>query len=109
MFYAFTGFFGAALYGAGTQGNVMLNDLAGSSTSGCIVLYGAMLLYLAAGAAACQYPLRTSLDHMLVGEHVPMTRARSVSHEAAAQHLKHGHVMWGVGHAKGCLLCGFDT
>lgn len=78
VFYALTGFFGAALYGSGTAGNVMLNDLAGTSTLGCIVLYGAMLLYLAAGAAACQYPLRTSLDHMLVGEHVPMTKARSV-------------------------------
>lgn len=79
MFYALTGFFGAALFGAGTQGNVMLNDLAGNSKLGCVVLYGAMLLYLAAGAAACQYPLRTSLDHMLVGEHVPMTKNRSVS------------------------------
>lgn len=78
VFYAFTGFFGAALFGAGTQGNVMLNNLAGSSKLGCIVLYGAMLLYLAAGAAACQYPLRTSLDSMLVGDHVPMTKARSV-------------------------------
>jgi hypothetical protein len=38
-----------------------------------------MLFYLAAGAAACQYPLRTSIDMLLVGEHVPMTVARAVS------------------------------
>jgi hypothetical protein len=44
-----------------------------------LVLNAAMLFYLAAGAAACQYPLRTSIDVLLVGEHVPMTTPRAVS------------------------------
>lgn len=56
----------------------MLNALT-SSPWGNLVLNGCMLFYLAAGAAACQYPLRTSIDLLLVGEHVPMTVPRAVS------------------------------
>lgn len=78
MLYAGVGFFGAALFGPSTESNIMLNALT-SSPWGNLVLNGCMLFYLAAGAAACQYPLRTSIDLLLVGEHVPMTVPRAVS------------------------------
>jgi hypothetical protein len=78
VLYAGVGFFGAALFGRSTESNVMLNALT-SNPWGGLLLNGCMLFYLAAGAAACQYPLRTSIDMLLVGEHVPMTVARSVS------------------------------
>eukprot|EP00879_Flechtneria_rotunda_P026677 GHRR01028483.1.p1 GENE.GHRR01028483.1~~GHRR01028483.1.p1 ORF type:complete len:152 (-),score=40.72 GHRR01028483.1:307-762(-) len=78
ILYAGTGFFGAALFGANTYGNVMLNNIT-NSTAGCLVAYSCMLLYLAAGAAACQFPLRASVDLLILGEHAPMTTARSVS------------------------------
>lgn len=78
LLYAGVGFFGAALFGANTQSNIMLNALC-SNPWGTLAMNGAMLFYLAAGAAACQYPLRTSIDMLLVGEHVPMTVPRAVS------------------------------
>jgi hypothetical protein len=55
----------------------MLNGLTGSPWFG-LALNGMMLFYLAAGAAACQFPLRTAIDAIVVGEHVPMTLPRAV-------------------------------
>jgi sodium-coupled neutral amino acid transporter 10/sodium-coupled neutral amino acid transporter 11 len=78
LLYAGVAFFGAALFGQTTESNIMLNALS-SNPWGNLLLNGCMLFYLAAGAAACQYPLRTSIDMLLVGEHVPMTVARAVS------------------------------
>lgn len=80
LLYAGVGFFGAALFGRGTESNIMLNALSQSPWVN-LLLNGCMLFYLAAGAAACQYPLRTSIDMLLVGEHVPMTVARAVREE----------------------------
>jgi hypothetical protein len=79
VLYAGTGFFGAALFGTNTRGNVMVNDILGGSRLGFGVVYGAMMLYLAAGAAASQYPLRAAIDMALMGARVPMTRPRAVS------------------------------
>lgn len=78
LLYAGVGFFGAALFGGSTESNIMLNALTSSPWAN-LALNGCMLFYLAAGAAACQYPLRTSIDMLLVGEHVPMTVPRAVS------------------------------
>lgn len=78
LLYAGTGFFGAALFGSSTEGNVMVNQLTDSQL-GFSVVYGCMMLYLAAGAAASQYPLRASLDFLIFGPHVPMTTGRAVS------------------------------
>jgi hypothetical protein len=72
------GFFGAALFGLKTESNIMLNALTSSPWVN-LIMNGCMLFYLAAGAAACQYPLRTSIDMLLVGERVPMTVPRAVS------------------------------
>jgi hypothetical protein len=79
VLYAGTGFFGAALFGHNTRGNVMLNDILGGSRLAFGVVYGAMMLYLAAGAAASQYPLRAAIDMALMGARVPMTKSRAVS------------------------------
>ncbi len=77
--YASCGFFGAAIYGPDAQGNIMLNDiLPPGHPWAVVVVYGSMQLFLCFGAALAQYPLRTSLDVLLMGEHVPMTTARSV-------------------------------
>lgn len=78
MLYAGVGFFGAALFGHSTASNIMLNALTSNPWVN-LLMNGCMLFYLAAGAAACQYPLRTSIDMLLVGEHVPMTVPRAVS------------------------------
>lgn len=56
----------------------MSNDLLPSSPVALGVLYGAMLLYLAAGAAACQFPLRSALDAALLGPGARHTTARAV-------------------------------
>uniref|UniRef100_A0A383V717 Amino acid transporter transmembrane domain-containing protein n=1 Tax=Tetradesmus obliquus TaxID=3088 RepID=A0A383V717_TETOB len=80
VLYACAGFFGAALFGHSTCGNVMVNDILGDSLGrlGFGVVYGAMMLYLAAGAAASQYPLRAAIDMALMGARVPMTRPRAM-------------------------------
>eukprot|EP00882_Tetradesmus_deserticola_P007880 GHRQ01008295.1.p1 GENE.GHRQ01008295.1~~GHRQ01008295.1.p1 ORF type:complete len:441 (+),score=174.27 GHRQ01008295.1:41-1324(+) len=82
VLYAGTGFFGAALFGTSTRGNVMINDILGGSRLGFGVVYGAMMLYLAAGAAASQYPLRAAIDMALMGARVPMTRPRAMAIQA---------------------------
>lgn len=86
VLYACAGFCGAALFGHSTRGNVMVNDILGDSLGrlGFGVVYGAMMLYLAAGAAASQYPLRAAIDMALMGARVPMTRPRAVSCQLAA-------------------------
>jgi len=81
LLYAGVGFFGAALFGRATESNIMLNALSHSPWVN-LLLNGCMLFYLAAGAAACQYPLRTSIDMLLVGERVPMTVPRAVRESA---------------------------
>lgn len=78
ILYAGVGFFGAALFGLKTESNIMLNALTSNPWVN-LIMNGCMLFYLAAGAAACQYPLRTSIDMLLVGERVPMTVPRAVS------------------------------
>jgi hypothetical protein len=83
VLYAGTGFFGAALFGHNTRGNVMINDILGGSRLTFGVVYGAMMLYLAAGAAASQYPLRAAIDMALMGARVPMTKPRAVSCSSA--------------------------
>lgn len=77
MLYAGVGFFGAAWWGTATESNVMLNQLSTNPWTS-LAINAAMLFYLAAGAAACQFPLRTAIDVLLVGEHVPMTLPRAV-------------------------------
>lgn len=84
LLYAGVGFFGAALFGRSTESNIMLNALT-NNPWGNLLMNGCMLFYLAAGAAACQYPLRTSIDLLLVGERVPMTVPRAVSVDNAAE------------------------
>lgn len=83
MLYAAVGVFGAALFGRGTESNIMMNAIT-SSPWGNLLINGCMLFYLAAGAAACQYPLRTSIDLLLMGERAPMTVPRAVSAEHCA-------------------------
>lgn len=99
--YATCGFFGASLFGASTAGNIMVNDFV-PSTLGCLVLYGGMLLYVCFGNAVAQYPLRASVDLLLVGER-PMTPARSVSWAGGVRWLASVPVVKGVGCGCTCL------
>jgi hypothetical protein len=81
LVYFATGFFGASVYGQGTQGNIMVNQLVQGAPA-TAVLYGAMLVYLALGMTTTQYALRASLDLMLAGEGAPFTWRRHVSARA---------------------------
>jgi hypothetical protein len=78
LIYFGMGFFGASLFGQDTQGNIMVNHIVQGKVP-CVLLYGAMLIYLSLGMTTTQYALRATLDLVVSGPDAPFTWARQVT------------------------------
>ncbi|KAK9843248.1 hypothetical protein WJX74_009204 [Apatococcus lobatus] len=72
--YGMLGIFGAARYGAATQGDMLVNTWLHGRAEGILDL--ATTLYLSISIPPMQMSLRYTLDCLIAGEHAPYSRAR---------------------------------
>ncbi|KXZ50238.1 hypothetical protein GPECTOR_17g876 [Gonium pectorale] len=77
--YGTVGIFGAAIFGASTESNIMVNDLLPGHPTGTLVLYASLLVYLCCGMVTTHYALRASLDLLLCGPDAPFTWSRQAA------------------------------
>ncbi|KAG2436229.1 hypothetical protein HXX76_006540 [Chlamydomonas incerta] len=77
--YGTVGIFGAAIFGASTESNIMVNDLLPGHPTGTLLLYASLLVYLCCGMVTTHYALRASLDLLVAGPDAPFTWTRRVA------------------------------
>ncbi|PNH06957.1 Sodium-coupled neutral amino acid transporter 2 [Tetrabaena socialis] len=77
--YGTVGIFGASIFGASTESNIMVNDLLPGHRTATFALYASLLVYLCCGMVTTHYALRASLDLLLVGPDAPFTWTRQAA------------------------------
>ncbi|KAG2449180.1 hypothetical protein HYH02_005927 [Chlamydomonas schloesseri] len=77
--YGTVGIFGAAIFGASTESNIMVNDLLPGHPTATLLLYASLLVYLCCGMVTTHYALRASLDLLVAGPDAPFTWTRRVA------------------------------
>ncbi|GFR48278.1 hypothetical protein Agub_g10053 [Astrephomene gubernaculifera] len=77
--YGTVGVFGAAIFGAATESNIMVNQLLPGHHTATLILYAALLGYLCCGMVTTHFALRASLDLLLAGPEAPFTWARQTA------------------------------
>ena len=76
--YGTVGIFGASIYGAETESNIMVNDIL-TDPHATLALYAALIIYLCCGMVTTHYALRASVDVLLCGPDAPFTWVRQVT------------------------------